>query len=458
MHPAESLSRTEREQLARALLERDRRRREHPLAYATCWDRPLPRTSQRRAILDLAPTTIILGGNRTGKSAAGAMLTVAHALGSSHPDAARWCSLNGVDPASIPSSPGRACASALTSADSVRYQRAKLDLYLPAGTTWRNREGQGEALARLPGGGSVACKSNDQGSRSYQGDSWRFLWLDEEHDVEVYREGTMRLLDQRGTCLLTMTPLLGLTWVYDLVQVGRADVSARWLHMLDNPYLPIEEATRLLASYGPGERAARERGEFAALEGRVYPAWRREVHIVQAFDPPADWPRYGAFDFGTRNPAAWGYYAHDPADDVLHLCRLHYRAELTLSEHVTAWRALLDGQPPCEWIVADPEDRGARLALATEHDIQTIAATKDVRPGINAVAERLAPDAEGRPHLVIHDHPSTRPFVREIEGYHWQAPAGSRDGPDAPTKRDDHALDGCRYLCLRLLRGEIRAL
>lgn len=244
-----------------------------------------------------------------------------------------------------------------------------------------------------------------------------------------------------------MTPLLGLTWVYDLVQAGRADVIAHWLHMADNPHLPADEVQRILASYGPHERAARERGEFTALEGRVYGGWARHLHVVPAFDPPAAWDRYWGIDFGTRNPCAVVCAALDPADDVLHAYRCYYVAERTISQHHAAWAGWVesgDRWPDMAW--ADPEDRGSRLTLASEHGFSTYAADKAIRAGINNVAERLAPDAEGRPHLVVHDHPSCAPLLREIEGYVWAPHVGGRD-PDAPVKRNDHLMDALRYLC-----------
>ena len=82
----------------------------------------------------------------------------------------------------------------------------------------------------------------------------------------------------------------------------------------------------------------------------------------------------------------------------------------------------------------------------------TVAARKDVRAGISAVAERLHPDALGRPHLLVHS--SCKNLVREIENYVWLPVGGAsaNDGKEAPSKRDDHACDALRYLCRHLAR------
>lgn len=374
------------------------------------------------------------------------------AQGREHPDTQAWCLRNGIDPMSIPTGPGRVCASALTSADSIRYLRPKVARYLPAEARWHGLEGAGEAWVDLPGGGRVIFKSNDQGARSYQGDSWRLCWLDEEHDADVYREARMRLLDQHGEMILTMTPLRGLTWVYDdLVATPADDVRVHWLHMSDNPYLDQEEVERVLRAYGPHERAARERGEFTALEGRVYPDWRRDIHLGEPPDIiPQDWEWYGAIDFGTANPFCYLLCVRDPGDDVLYVVDMHYRAQMLLSAHAAAIRAMEEkhgAHDIMRW--ADPEDRSSRMTLAAEYDIETTGANKAIRAGINAVATRLALDVAGQPHLLV--SPRLSQFVREVESYVWaERRSGKADDPDVPLKRDDHCMDDLRYVCMGL--------
>jgi len=74
----------------------------------------------------------------------------------------------------------------------------------------------------------------------------------------------------------------------------------------------------------------------------------------------------------------------------------------------------------------------------------TVKAKKEIRAGISAVAERLAPDAEGRPHLVVHSNCTN--LIREIEGYVWDTRRSKADQPDRPLKKEDHAMDALRYL------------
>jgi len=447
----------EARELDALLAEEDRDRAAHPLAYASLWDREAPRTSQRRAVRDLLEsgktTMLLLGGNRSGKSSGAAQVAVAHALGRSHPDVVAWCERNGIPPSLIPDGPGEVWAVALDNGDSLEYMRPKIERYLPPGSKWRNRFGQGPASVEIPGGGRIGCKSVDEGRDGFQGTAKRLIWCDEEPgDKAVVGECMMRLVDERGRLFVSMTPLSGMSWVYDKwVADAEADAALRSIHGLDNPHVPAEFLQRILAGYGPHERAARERGEFVVLEGRVYSDWNREIHVVPAFDPPAEWVRSLSIDPGTRAPCAMVLCALDPADDVLHVIAEVYHRERTYSQHAATIRELTKGDPSID-IVCDPEDRGFRMALAGEHDIATIPARKSVRAGISAVADRLRLDANGKPHLLV--HASCRQLIREIEGYVWAPTVGKSDSKDAPLKRDDHLCDAIRYLCMHLLHSQ----
>ena len=429
----------------------------YPLAFRSLWHRPTPRTSQKQAVRALMDRSIkvglLVGGNRSGKTESGAMIAAAVALGRGDAAVAKWMNDNGIPEGSIFKRPGRGCCVSLTSNESIRVQRPKIEQFLPAGTYWKNRHGAGEALAQLPNGGAILFKTVDQGARSFQADAWDLCWFDEDpEDEAVHNEARMRLVDRRGWCLITMTPLRGLTWVWDrFVNDPEPGSLCKWIYGEDNPHIPSDELEALLASYGSHERAARARGEFTQLEGRVYNDWRRELHVVDPFDVPDDWERFAAIDFGTRNPFCMILAAVDPADDTVHIIAEHYKAEWTLARHVEAMQDIFSKYGKPDVIIADPEDRGSRLTLARDHDLATVKAKKEIRAGISAVAERLATDAEGRPHLLVHSN--CRNLIQEIEGYVWDTRRSKADQPDKPLKKDDHAMDALRYLCRYIARG-----
>lgn len=308
-----------------------------PLLGMRLWHQDKPRTSQRRAAQEaLKPdlmVTLIMGGNRSGKTQLGGMIAVAWALGSGHPYTQSWARMNHLDISAIPEKGGRVCAVALTNLDSVKVQRKAVDSYLPGGCKWFRKEALTEAKVVLPGGGAIIFKSVDQKARAFQGDAYDLLWLDEEPTESVFNEARMRLADRAGRAIFTMTPLKGKTWVHTrFIADPEARSNVVWLSSRDNPHVPQDYLEALLAQYGPHERAARERGEFTSLEGRVYDFYR-DLHVVDDFPVPADWPRFQAWDYGTRNPTAVLWAALDPTDDTLYVYRERYQAGKTIREH-----------------------------------------------------------------------------------------------------------------------------
>lgn len=433
-------------------------RLEYPLAYAGLWHNEAPRSSQRLTLMEPgADATLAAGGNGAGKTELGAQVAAAVVCGRNDRAVAAWIRRNGVDPSLIPPEGATVLASSLNASLSIHVQRAAIRRYLPSGTTWRNQSGPGTSVAYLPNGNRVIFVTNDSGARSIQGYAAGLVWMDEEHDEGVYNEALQRVARVRwegrsGWLLLTMTPLKGLTsWVYKrFVEEPDTGTRIHYIHGGDNPFIDQVKRERILRSYGEHERAARDKGEFTAMEGLVY-QFDRRIHLCAPFDPPPEWKRYASIDFGTRHPFAFVLAALDPSDDTLHLYRLHHKREWTLRQHAEAMRELVDIWP--DWIVADCEDRGSRLSLAREYAITTTASRKgkgSVRAGINTVAERMALDCEGRPHLLIHDHPGMRPLVHEFQSYRWDSTNSKRDQPDAPLKKDDHCMDAVRYLITSL--------
>ena len=54
-------------------------------------------------------------------------------------------------------------------------------------------------------------RSYEQGRGVFEGTSQRFVWFDEESDMEIYSEALIRTMDSRGRILTTFTPLDGFT-------------------------------------------------------------------------------------------------------------------------------------------------------------------------------------------------------------------------------------------------------
>jgi phage terminase large subunit-like protein len=416
-----------------------------------------PRTSQRELFLRMgSEATLVSGGNRSGKTEAGAMLCVATAAGSGEWWVKEWLQANDLPIDLVPSHPSRVWASSLSYGDGLEYLRPKLDKYLPIGTKRTRWNSQDRALATLPNGGVIVQMSSDSGREKYQGSSIALAWLDEEHPHPIYQECMLRTVDSGGRLFLSMSPLKGMSWVYsEFVEHGDRDgYEVHGISGLDNPWLSSPKLRKSVQHMSEASRAARLYGTFGAQEGLVYSAFSPEIHIVDNFDPPAHWDRFQAIDFGVSHPfcCLWLAWEQDNGRDCLHVYRELYRTEKTTIENGREILRMSKNDPAVRWTVADPESKDGRLILARELGIGSKPAPKHIGllETIGFVMERLQLDAEGYPLLKVHR--SCRNLIREFRLYRWEA-KGRRD---RPKKSNDHALDALRYQVAILKRYTMR--
>lgn len=483
--------------------------REYPLVGWVAWDCPPQRPSQRRAMMALgAVATFLFGGNRSGKTEALRALCVAFLLGRDHPMIVGWAAVNGfnLEAMGVPLGPGRGFLVAKTSNDSIRYHRKQVDRLLPReGKRWSNMLGRGEAVVRIRVQGydeeaELYFKSEDQGREGMQGDSIRFAGVDEEIAEDVWDELLLRLGDQTGRIFCSMTPLKGLTWVYERYSGERKEAEegsrAHWLDALDNPHLDKAWFGRLYRTMSEAVLEARRFGRFTVLDGLVYPLWSRSVHLADPAELstiPPDWLRFRAMDHGARHNTCVLWAALGP-DGVLVVYRELYAPGLATAEiarriheaegyiplsardvspdevgRLPAWeREYLQVGPngphlPDRWdptyaeeiegSVADPSAVDVLRDLAAHYGITFARARRDWREGRNSVDERLALETDGRPRLLVlcdeRGNPTAPNLVREIETYVDPRPGTAGDTPPPRPLGGDDAVDVLRYLCMR---------
>lgn len=232
-----------------------------------------------------------------------------------------------------------------------------------------------------------------------------------------------------------------------------ADAWAR-LHWTpyDNPYLPADYIATLEAMTGVQRRRMLD-GEWCENAGAVYDEFDEDINVVDEL-PPAwrEWDRVRGVDFGYTNPFVCLWGAVDP-DGRLWVYRERYKAQCLVADHAKAIAAAEPDRPGLLWTVADhdAEDR----ATLEAGGIRTVAAKKDVGPGIEAVKARLRPAGDGRPRLMIHrDCVNT---IAEMYDYVWQPATEARNAKEEPRKDRDHAMDVVRYLCAELDHGTLAA-
>lgn len=423
-----------------------------PLARWTAWHNEPPRTSQRTSIRNIGnEVTALFGGVRSGKTAAGFEIDLAHALGGDHPAVIAWMARNGIK-WTIPDGPGRVWVVAATSNDSIRIHRPHFNEVIPDHLAdWANLRGRGESrvFIDVPGYSQKAeiwFKSADQDVKSMKGDACRLIHFDEEPEYIKWEEASLRSgYNGRETLrmLLTMQPD-GMTWVHrEIVSKAEApSIRCHWLDSLDNTALPDEVRAQLKRKFDAlpeNVRRARKEGHFVNLEGLVYPGFSRRTHVIEPFDIPEDWPRFLGCDWGLGNPTAILWAAVSPKDGQIVVYKEHYRAKWPITKHARIVNAE-HPKPKRGW--SDPRDlqSGAELAEQTGIRVRKVP-VRSVALGIDIMTLTLAIDeATGKPGMVYFE--TCTHSIEEIEGYQWE------EGKNEPKQVRDHTCDAGRYLAV----------
>ncbi len=297
----------------------------------------------------------------------------------------------------------------------------------------------------------IGFKSCDQGREKFQGTSLDFVWFDEEPPFDIYMECKMRVLDRCGDIFGTMTPLKGLTWVYDTIYLNTYNDSEVWcifMEWADNPYLSSKEIKSISASMSAEELESRRYGKFTSGGGLVYKDFDVNENIIDPFEVPIEWYDNISIDPGLHNPLSCHWYAVD-YDGNVYVIAEHYASSLDIQEHS---KRIKEISKSLNWPVnsngmysALIDSAATQKTLASSksvaelfYDLGILVNTKvnkDLFSGISRVRSYIK-DANGKRHLFIFRNCVN--MIREIKGYFW-------GNDDAPVKRDDHAMDELRY-------------
>ena len=304
----------------------------------------------------------------------------------------------------------------------------------------------------LGGTSVIGFKSCDQGREKFQGTSLDFVWFDEEPPEDIYVECRMRVMDKKGDIFGTMTPLKGLTFVYNEIYLNRHGDSEVWYEFVewhDNPYLDAGEIKALESTLDECSLQSRRYGKFASAgAGLVYPEFDESVHVIEPFALPAEWQDMISIDPGLNNPLSAHWYAVD-YDDNVYVVAEHYEAGRDVDYHAEKIKEIskkigwhVDGQGRiCALIDSAAKQRTlgsvkSVVELFYERGILVNPnVEKDLFSGIARVKSYLNRQ-NGLPNLYIFK--GCVHLISELKGYRW----GSGD---LPKKVDDHSLDEMRY-------------
>lgn len=415
-----------------------------------------PNDRQLEFHLSRARHRLYVGGNRTGKTTAGAVDFILLALGV-HPV---WSQL-------MPP-PVNLWAVSLDFPSSRDVVQDAIRKWAPPRLV--SKWSIADQVTYFKNGSTIGYKSIESGWTKFQGVERNGIWWDEEPAQDVRREGFMRIISAGGIEVLTMTPLLGMTWVHDDMWSRRdtdPDVAGVTATLCDNRRnLPLDAIVRACEEYAYDEDQLNIRvfGKFVNFSGLIYKEWERRIHVVEPFRIPEEWMIYRGIDHGIRHPTVCLWVAVDP-DDNVYVVDEHY-----VTDQIPAWHAAVIKEKSkawpnrTAWTVIDrstqniePDGRTVYTIYA-EAGIPCILSDKDEDAGIDVVKEALRPHpVTGTPRLKVFS--TCRNLVYEFEHFVWDDWSGAKakaEKKPKPSVKDKHndALDALRYILMKRPSGK----
>jgi phage terminase large subunit-like protein len=436
-------------QVLKLLDEKERRIRLNPLKYAKQHPKQIEASNVNK------PIRALFWGNRVGKTEWGAQ-EVARVILGEHPfilggDVWSFC-------------PSYDAQKDTTQEKLLRYipeHRIKDKIWL--------RKGILKELI-IDTGFKVTFKSYEQGREKAQGAGKTLLWFDEEPPKDIYDEGFVRQeAGIRLYIILTMTPIKGLTWVYNdiYLKTNNPDIFVSQAGWKDNPFLTQEQIGIMSRGLTESALKVRRDGDFVRMVGLVCSWFERDKHLVDITElPPGD--TYFAIDFGFSAPCAglyiridrefnfWifdGFYRTGLTNpDIQKLIKLKEQGlgrviRIGDSAQASDIKQLNDAGISIEGVVKEPgtnkENWDEWRARLMEGQGQIQLATG--KPKIFISKNLVETDSEGNNFNFL---------VKEIENLRWEEVKGDSGIEQKPTwgKQPNHAIDALSYILATINR------
>ena len=279
------------ETLREVELELQRRRFDDPLGLLY-----KPHPAQIEAHRSRQQVTLVLGGNRAGKTWFAVAEALLYCIGRRtyaevpDPPLTVWYvmpSLPMFRRAVVP------VLRKLTPRDQIRL------------TTTGDLFAKNEHVVRFKNGSTLHFLSADMRQRRLQGAPVDLVIMDETPDEVVFEEMQARVMDRHGRIVLVFSPIdLQTYWVRDTLYVPwmsgeRRDISVIMMPIADKqghslvPHFTDADVAMMEHQWpDPAVRAARMYGEFVARAGIVFRQFTKMAHMIRSFQIPSNYTRW----------------------------------------------------------------------------------------------------------------------------------------------------------------------
>lgn len=399
----------------------------------------------------MKPLRILFWGNRVGKTEIGAMevaryLTNDHAFRDTSGRVEVWA----------------ACPSYDVQEETTQDKLLK---YIPESAIKHISYIRGRIIKNitLKNNNRLTFKSYEQGREKFQGAGKRLIWFDEEPPQPIYEESFVRQeAGMQLDIIMTMTPVNGMTWVYDRLYNAedKSDIFISEAGWNDNPYLLEKQKLQMTRGLSEDAIEVRRHGRFVSRVGLVCGWWNRETYLRTYDKYPYDWQYFECIDPGFSDPTAYLLIGVDPQANI-HVLDGFRESELTADE-VIKKRNHIAGNLTIHQSIGDNDNPRFLMQL---RDLGM-----DVMPVKKVVREQGKNWDEFLAEILAYYGTQNRLFInselswliQEIENLKWME-LKRKDGIEVKPKWDDHRrfkhhFDGIRALAYLIASESIEPL
>ena len=310
----------------------------------------------------------------------------------------------------------------------------------------------------------------EMSTQQFEGWKGDLAWFDEPPPRDKFIATMRGLVDTRGRCWLTLTPLKQ-PWIYDELYIRAQNDPSYFCVTMD-----IEDNLRRLVEGKPvgflsrqaiddfektlseEEKEARLHGKFLHLTGLIFKEFNPEIHVIERSGIQPHWTRYMAIDPHPRLPTACLWLAIDEKDS------LYVYDELKFSGSVKDLAFMIKAQEGSlvanrRFIDPSADKTESKLTYSvnirtelTKYGIHCERANNDVDLGLSKIRDALKLE-----HIHIINKLDSRMkisrfcpnLINEMLHYVWdeyKMRPEEHDSKQKPMKKDDHFIDCLRYI------------
>lgn len=352
------------------------------------------------------------------------------------------------------------------------------------GESWERAYNSYKRILTFKNGSTIEFMSYEMKTEKFAGTSRHFVHFDEEPPKNIYDECMARVIDTEGSAWISMTPVEGITWLYEKIYKPVAEAEDRETIHSDtelgevyrseaeettivevstdeNPHLTELGKKRFFKTLDEADRAARSRGSFVQKSGKVFKGWQIATHVISQIGDPAKefqgCALYTSVDHGWNNPTAWLWHAVRPDGTVITFHE-HFKSEMTIAEHAgivheyeTKWGLSVGHR------TGDPAMKQTSGITGTsvyqeyaKHNIylELDSVPRDIATGLARMQQYFRLNRNGQPKWYVTDNCVN--FIRELQELHFKKFVSRKaqydNNPHEEIQKvNDHTFDSARY-------------